>query len=108
MTDRYLDPPIMMHYMYIHNYSDNCRHNDSALCNYYIIIIKHLQSVGHEFGCQVMIHFLQSPLSSCVVSKASTSYTPACITVTVTLQLPWRYINLGTLRLSKYVALGRI
>ena len=87
MNDRYLDPPIMMHYMYIHNYSDNCRHNDSALCNYYIIIIiiKHLQSVGHEFGCQVMTHFLQSPLSSCVVSKASTSYTPACIILTDTL-----------------------
>ena len=31
-------------------------------------------SVGHEFGCQVMVLFLQSPLSSCVVSKACTSY----------------------------------
>ena len=27
-------------------------------------------SIGREFECQVMVLFLQSPLSSCVVSKS--------------------------------------
>ena len=40
------------------------------------------QSVGHEFRHQVVVLILQPPLSSCVVSEACTSYTPACITLT--------------------------
>ena len=30
-------------------------------------------SVGHKFGCQVVVLFLQSPLSGCVVSKTCTT-----------------------------------
>ena len=42
-------------------------------------------SVGYEFGCQVVVLFLWSPLSSCKVNKKLVQVTPACITLTLSI-----------------------